>query len=355
MKFLKIGKRMRCIVFTAAFCAALPASLRADAEQDWKKITAMDAGPEAGAKTRDEALKLTLSHLAAQQKALVDFIKAHPGDAHGIEARLRLSHILSIRSDLESNPQLYTEALKILDDLLASSALPPEKKSDVAYARITLFMHHAQNPDESERDALLSHVLQFKKDYPTDHRNGALLAEMASAYDSQPEKKRDLLNEALRYADTPELKARIGDDLKRLGMLGHPLKLKFDSVQGDSIDLDACRGKVVLVYFFAGWSTPSVLGLQPVKDIADHMPKNQFQLLCISLDEKKETAMLLMKKTGLDCPVYFDGKGWESPLARELGINALPTVWLVDKKGNLRVLNAINNTEGLVRALMKED
>ena len=218
-------------------------------------------------------------------------------------------------------------------------------------------MHHAQNPDDSERDALLSHVLQFKKDYPTDHRNGALLAEMASAYDSEPQKKRDLLNEALRYADTAELKARINDDLKRLGMLGRPLKLKFDSVQGDAIDLDSYHGKVVLVYFFAGWSTPSVLGLQPVKDIADHMPKNgEFQLmLAISLDEKKETTLLLIKKMGLNCPVYFDGKGWESPLARSLGINALPTVWLVDKQGNLRVLNAINNTEGLVRGLMQED
>ena len=82
-----------------------------------------------------------------------------------------------------------------------------------------------------------------RKGCPTDHRNGALLAEMASAYDSEPQKKRDLLNEALRYADTAELKARINDDLKRLGMLGRPLKLKFDSVQGDAIDLGQCTAR----------------------------------------------------------------------------------------------------------------
>ncbi len=345
----------RRILLTAFFCASLPALLLADAGEDWKKIIAMDAGPQAEAKTRDEALKLTLTHLEAQEKALRDFIAAYPGDEHGVEARMRLSHLLAIRSDLENKPELYAGAVKILDDLLASPALPREKKPDVAFARITLFMHRTQNPDDTERGTLLANVLKFKQDYPTDHRNGDLLAEIASLYDGEPEKKRNLLDEALRYADSEALKARINDDLKRLAMLGRPLKLKFDSVQGDAVDIGTYRGKVVLVYFFAGWSTPSILGLQSVKEIADTLPKNQFQLVCISLDDKKETLTTIIRRIGLTCPIYFDGKGWESPLARSLGINALPTVWLVDKKGNLRVLNAINNPEGLARGLMREE
>jgi hypothetical protein len=32
--------------------------------------------------------------------------------------------------------------------------------------------------------------------------------------------------------------------------------------------------------------------------------------------------------------------GWESPLARKLGINALPSVWIVDASGLLRTINA---------------
>ena len=355
MSFSQTCSRIGVTSIAAIFFLALPAVARADADADWKKITAMDAGPEAEAKTRDEALKLTLTQLALQEKALRAFVADYPRDPHGVEARMRLSHILAIRSDLENNPQLYQAALKILDDLLASPATPPVKLADVAYARVTLFMHRAENPDDEDREALLSQVLQFKKDYPSDHRNGALLAEIASLYDADPEKKRDLLNEAFRYADTDELKARINDDLKRLGMLGRPLELKFDSVQGAPFDIAAYRGKVVLVYFFAAWSTPSIMGLEPVKQIADDLPKSQFQLVGISLDDKKESLQLIMNKFGLKCPVYFDGKAWESPLARSLGINALPTVWLVDKKGNLRVLNAINDTEGLVRGLMRED
>lgn len=357
MNFLHKGNRARCILLAAAFCIALPNLLRADADQDWRKITALDAGPQQQEqpKTRDEALKATLAQLALQEKALRDFITDYPRDSRGLEARMRLSHLLAIRSDLENNEALYKDALKILDDLLASPAVPRDKLPDVAYARITLFMHRAQNPNEQESNALLSQILKFKADYPDDPRNFDLLVEIASAYDSDPAKKRDLLNEAVRYADTQDRKDRLNDDFKRLDMLGKPLALKFDSIQGDPVDIASYRGKVVLVYFFAGWSPPSVLGLQQVKAIVEDFPKNKFQLLGISLDDKKAALQTIITRFGLTCPIYFDGKAWKSPLVRSLGINALPTVWLVDKKGNLRVLNAINNTEGLVRALMEED
>ncbi|HWB59877.1 MAG TPA: TlpA disulfide reductase family protein, partial [Chthoniobacteraceae bacterium] len=229
------------------------------------------------------------------------------------------------------------------------------KLPDVAYDRLTLLMHHAQDPDETEREALLSQVLKFQKDYPTDHRNGDLLVAVATAYDDDPQKERDLLNQAIRYANA-DLKAEISDDLKRLEMVGRPLKLKFDSVQGQEINIESYRGKVVLIYFFAGGSPPSVMGLGPVKEIADGLARTgEFQLLAISLDDKKEMLDTILKRTGLNCPVYFDGKGWDSALPRSLGINRLPTVWLVDKHGNLRVLNAINNTEALVRGLMREE
>jgi thiol-disulfide isomerase/thioredoxin len=356
MRLLQKRNPVNCVLMVAAFCMALPCMMRADAETDWKNITAMDAGPKGNAKTRDEALQLTLQHFAVLEKALRAFIADYPGDAHGVDARLRLSHLLAIRSDMDGNPKEYAAARKTLEDLEASPALPPGKLPDVEYARITLFMHHAVNPDQEEREALLSYVRKFQKDFPADHRNGALLAEMASLYDSDPDQKHELLDEAFRYADTDELKERINDDLKRLGMLGKPLELKFESVQGEQVDMESYRGKVVLVYFFAGWSPPSALGLAEVKGIADDLPKGEFQVVGISLDKTKEAMLALTGKAGLGaCPVFFDGKGWESPLVRSLGINELPTVWLVDKKGNLHVLNAVNNTEGLVRQLLREE
>lgn len=326
----------------------------ADVEQDWQKVTALDAAPTNGVKSREDARQLALQHIEAQEKALRIFLAQHPAGDHSFEARMRLAHLLVIKGDLESRPEAYAEAERIYDALEKQPSTPREKLPDVAYARITMFMHRAPNPDSTTRDTLMAYVRKFQRDWPTDRRAAALLAEMATLYDTQPEKKRSLLNEALAIADNKELRQRIDDDLKRLAMLGRPLALKFDSVQGAPFDVASCRGKVVLVYFFAGWSRPSAEGLVEVKRIADLFPAGKLQVVGVSLDKTREALTGAMGKLGINWPVAFDGEGWEGSLVRSLGINALPTAWLLDRRGNLRTLNALNNTEAAIRTLIEE-
>lgn len=344
----------RALACSAALfaCAAAP-RVHADAATEWKAITDMDAGPEGNAPTRDVAKQLMTAHFDKVEQALRAYIAAYPSDAHLVDARLRLSHLLIVRSELENKPKAYTEGLKIMSDLEADRSLSPENQADVAYARITLYMHRVPRPTPTQREALVASIRSFQRKYPADARNGALFVEAATLYDEEPKTKRQLLSEALRYADE-EMKERINDDFKRLDMLGKPVDLKFDSVQGEATDIANYRGKVVLVYFFANWSSPSAAGLAELRGIAGAFKPAQFQVIGISLDKKRESLSELMVKNGITYPVYFDGKGWESPLARSLGINSLPTVWLVDRKGNLRNLNAIDNTEALIRQLLAE-
>jgi hypothetical protein len=53
-------------------------------------------------------------------------------------------------------------------------------------------------------------------------------------------------------------------------------------------------------------------------------------------------------------PINFDGKGWENAVARPLGINALPTVWILDKRGILRTLNARDSYDYWIQRLERE-
>ena len=43
-----------------------------------------------------------------------------------------------------------------------------------------------------------------------------------------------------------------------------------------------------------------------------------------------------------------DGLGWRGAIPRSLGINALPAVWMIDKRGILRSINARANYENLI-------
>ncbi len=347
--------KIKTPMLAAAACLLLsPVIARADAEQDWQTITALDAAPKTEVKSAEQAQQLALQRIDQQEKALRIFIAQNPGSGHAFEAYLRLAHLLVLRGDLQSRPEAYAEAERIYDTLEKQPSTPREKLPEIAYARITMFMHRAPNPDSVTREKLMAYVRKFQRDFPQDHRAAALLAEVATLYDTQPKKKRELLEEALAIADKESLKQRINDDLRRLAMLGKPLTLAFDSVQGAPVDVAACRGKVVLIYFFAGWSRPSAQGLAEVKRIAGLFPENKLQVLGVSLDNNREALTAALAKLGVNWPVAFDGKGWEGPLVRSLGINALPTAWLLDRSGNLRTLNALNGTESAIRTLIEE-
>lgn len=354
MNFFRKSPWLRKATPAVAFLLFVPAFAFDDAEGDWRKITGLDAMPQVEVRSGEQARQLALERLDRQEKAIRLFLENHPADAHGFEAWMRLSHLLAIRADLQSKPGARAEAFKILDVLETRSSTPREKLPDVAFARITLLMHRSPNPDDTTRENLMARVWKFQKDYPADRRVGVLLAEMATRYDSQPKMKRKLLERALQVAEEGALRQRISDDLKRLDLLGKPLALKFNPTRGGAVDVANYRGKVVLVYFFAGWSLPSAQGLLEVKRIADEFPKNKFQVVGISLDQNRAALDGAMSKLGANWPVAFEGGGWESPLARSLGINALPTAWVLDRSGNLRTLNALDDTEAVIRALIEE-
>ncbi len=344
---------MRCLLlFCGFFCATLAL---AGVEEDWQAVLALEGGPQAKPGSVQEAQRVVSSHLVLQEKALRNFLSKHPAEARSFEARLRLAHVLAVRGDIGSNAKATAESRRILNELERDPAASPENKADAVFLRISLSMRHINRGDESARDALLVRVRNFQKAYPSDRRVAGLLAEVATLYDSQPKRKQAMLEEALSLASDDELKQRIADDLKRIELLNKPLALNFTSLNGAAVNVEDYRGKIVLIYFFAGWSQPAMMALGGIRDTLSNYPASKVQPVGISLDKSKESLAEVVRTHKLDWPIYFDGKGWTSPLIRSLGINALPTVWILDTKGNLRTLNARDSADSVIRRLLREN
>src|SRR6478735_4805453 len=125
---------IRTPVFRTLCSAALlfslfaPIAHAADAEADWSRIVALDAGPKLQARTQFEARQASMAHLAQQEQALRSFLATHPGDANAFEARLRLSRVMQIRADFEKMPKHRAEAKRLLDE--AEKAATPEQKKE---------------------------------------------------------------------------------------------------------------------------------------------------------------------------------------------------------------------------------
>lgn len=327
------------------FCGA--ASARADALADWQQIEAMDKqGPGEQWSSSDQARAGTLDYLARQEQTLRMFIGAYPDDSHAPDAKMRLAHLLATRADLEQNPTERRAANAVLDELENEPAMKA-RRADVEFARISLFMQRVDSLTGTNRDTLLEKAREYATEFSDDRRVAPLLAEVASAYEDSPKTARALLEEALPKAATPELKQRINDDLKRLGLLGKPLELQWTSLDGAQVDLQALRGKVVLIYFFASWSSPSMAGLDWVRDLAAHYP-GAVQALGICLDRDPVAAPQMLEDHQISWPVYCDGHGWQGSLVRSLGINELPELWILDTHGKLLTLDAKDDAPAII-------
>ena len=114
------------------------------------------------------------------------------------------------------------------------------------------------------------------------------------------------------------------------------------------------HGKVVAVVFFATWSEPSKAGFSELRQ-AVAKAGAKCMLVAVSLDSKRDALDAFLRENGGAIPVAWDGKGWNSPLIQALGINALPTAWLLDGKGVVRSLDALDDPAGQVSRLSLEN
>jgi len=335
-----------------AFELGISTALTADPEADWKGITALDAGPQEQPQTGEAARAMVLGHLARQERALRAFLAAHPADARIFETRLRLARLLQIRGDFEESDKLRASGKKLLEELEKTAT--PVQRGELDFAKVSRLMRNLRQVTPARREELLAEARKFQAAHPADRRLAALLTEVATLFDAQPKTKEALLTDAQSLATDDELKGRIADDLKRVRLLGREVPLVFTSVQGREILLADLRGRPVLVVFFAAVSQPSLAAVASVQRAVAEFPKDSVRVVGVSLDEKRDDLDAVIKSRALAWPVVFDGKGWESPFVRELGINALPTVWLLDARGHLRSLNALEGTAAQVRQLLRE-
>ena len=352
--------RHGAIFLALGFCSPLvanAASTAPEADRAWQTVLEQAAGPGSQFTSQAEAVKSMRAHLDKQEATLREFLRSFPAEPRRYSAAIRLSGVLAAKSRLLKQPDLRSDARKILVDLAGDPATPDPVKADAGFALVSQAMEEvAGEPSDRTRDALLTAIRSFDATFPSDRRTPWLLTEVATLYDNDPARKAGLLDEAGSRATDETLRARINDDRKRLALLGKPLDLELVPWQGGpAARLSSLRGHVVVILFWASWSAPSLRELEQLEQVAGQFAGQRVDYFTVSLDKDRRALAATCQAANLRWPVSCDGRGWEGDTVRSLGINALPTVWILDRQGNLMTLNA-HGTEasGLIQKALAE-
>lgn len=133
-----------------------------------------------------------------------------------------------------------------------------------------------------------------------------------------------------------------------------PLDLKFTAVDGHEVDIEKLRGKVVLIDFWATWCGPCVGEVPNVVKTYEKLHPKGFEIIGISLDQDKSKLEAFTRDKNMTWTQFFDGKGWKNEISSRFGINSIPAMWLVDKKGMVVSTNVRGKLEEEVEKRLAE-
>lgn len=334
---------------------AAPVMALASADTDWQQIVAMDAGPGKTPRSREEALQIARVHFANHRRIIEAFIAANPNDPRVFDAKMRLAAILAATGEMEGKQQPVDDAMRQYAELEKDASATREQRANAGFRRVSLYLQSLRERIPEMRPALVDAARNFVVKYPGDRRGPRLLVEVASVCDNDPQLKRRLLEQARSLTSEDALRRRIADDLKRLDRLDRVMELKFPTIQGGTFDSAALKGNVVVLVFWSAESPHSLLWFPKLLRGLGDLPKENFRVATVALDSNRTEVLRRMKELGIeDWPTHFDGNGWENAIARPLGINELPTVFIIDRTGKLRAANARDNADIWVRRLLRE-
>jgi len=117
------------------------------------------------------------------------------------------------------------------------------------------------------------------------------------------------------------------------------------SVNPDSFNLSAYRGKVVYLDFWASWCGPCKLSFPYMERLKNRFSGSGLVIIADNLDQSRANAKAFLDRTGADLPVIFDQNGI---LASRFNVSEMPTSVLIDRNGKVRYVDKgfFKNKEG---------
>lgn len=112
-------------------------------------------------------------------------------------------------------------------------------------------------------------------------------------------------------------------------------ELRLPDLSGGMQDLEALRGEIVVLNFWASWCIPCMEEMPSLQRLADQMHGERFRVIGVNVGEGKLRVKAAVRRLGIRFPVLLDG---DSAAFEGWGAVVLPSTYVIDAGGFTRYL-----------------
>ena len=124
--------------------------------------------------------------------------------------------------------------------------------------------------------------------------------------------------------------------VRRLESIGKQIDLRGQTIDGKSFALASLRGKPIVLHYWATWCEPCKQDMKLLRRLQASYRSAGLQLVGVNVDVTEQQATTFLRETPLPWTQLFEPGGLESSgLAKQFGVQTLPTMMLIDSAGKV--------------------
>lgn len=135
----------------------------------------------------------------------------------------------------------------------------------------------------------------------------------------------------------------------RMPPLPPPADIELPDMSGKTVRVSDFEGKIVFVTFWATWCPPCREETRALEKLYRKFKNSDLSMITADLQESEATVRKYLDRNDLTFPVLLDSDGKYGTL---FGVRAIPTTFILDRKGGIIGNDAIADTTFLFPAMV---